>query len=350
MALSMQSLDVSFLETTYHATYLLGTEAPDNPEHIGDSYEHHVYYYSSGSLQDDASAERASDMYASALDRLEAGDFSVAAYYIGAMTHYIADMGVFGHTMGAYTDWGAEEHHADYEEEFESMLGSLDLPSGLELGNMTAYDAALDLARDVTFGSGDIMPNIWMDDNYDWSDGAFVDSAMTSLYASVSAVAAAVNHLMFEAGYEAPPEPDPTTPEEPEPEPEPDPVAPSEPMGLEGYAEDGEVVLMWSPPLEDGGASVIEYIVYRGEGTAAMVEVARVPSGALVWRDTSVEAGETYRYCVAARNSVGTGEDSDVVSVTLPSDGERLLLPAVAAAVLAFLLSVAALVFRGRRR
>ncbi len=41
--------------------YLYGTELPDNggaPDGIGDQFLHHVYYYSDGSLQDDASAVR----------------------------------------------------------------------------------------------------------------------------------------------------------------------------------------------------------------------------------------------------------------------------------------------------
>lgn len=66
MALTLQSEDVNFLSITYHTNYLLGTEAPDNPAYIGDSYYHHVYYYSDGALQDDKSADRASDMYQTA--------------------------------------------------------------------------------------------------------------------------------------------------------------------------------------------------------------------------------------------------------------------------------------------
>ena len=31
------------------------------------------------------------------------------------MTHYIADVAVFGHVMGAKSDWGVEMDHSDYE-------------------------------------------------------------------------------------------------------------------------------------------------------------------------------------------------------------------------------------------
>jgi hypothetical protein len=42
--------------------YLYGTELPDNggaPDGIGDSFKHHVYFYSTGDLQDNISASRA---------------------------------------------------------------------------------------------------------------------------------------------------------------------------------------------------------------------------------------------------------------------------------------------------
>ena len=348
MALTLQTEDVSYLTGTYHTDYLVGTEAPDNPEFIGDSTHHHVYYYSSGALQEDDSAGRAEAMYDLALARLEAGDFSVAAYYIGAMTHYIADVGVFGHTMGAYTDWGTEVHHSDYEEAFEDRLDSLALPPGIVLGNMSAYDAALGLARDTTFGQGDIQTNVWMDANYDWADDTFEASAMASLHGAVSAVAAAVNHLLFEAAYEPPPEP------EPEPEPELDPTAPSRPMSLEAYIDDGDVLLMWVPPSDNGGTPIVEYIVYRGNTTDDREVVATVSNLLLKWTDGSVEAGETYHYWVAARNSVGTSELSNEATATVPAaddaDGDGYLLPAAVSAALAAIISAAALLLRRRSR
>jgi hypothetical protein len=198
-ALSSQTRDVTFLTTTYHAQYLLGTEAPDNPAYIGDSTNHHAYYYSGGSIQDDVGAARASAMYQTVLGYLRTGDYGNAAFYIGAMAHYISDVGVFGHTMGASTDWGTEAHHSDYENEFEARLGTISTPS-IVLGNLAAYSATTGLAYTITFGSGTIKSNVWMDANYDWSDSVFSASAIASLYASVGAVAAAINHLLIEAG------------------------------------------------------------------------------------------------------------------------------------------------------
>lgn len=199
MALTIQTRDVTFLTTTYHAMYLLGTEAPDNTAYIGDSTNHHIYYHSGGVIQDDVGADRALAMYQTALGYLTTGDFGNAAYYIGAMTHYIADVGVFGHTMGSTTDWGSEVHHSDYENEFEARLGTIPAPS-IVLGNLAAYSATTGLAYTITFGSGTIKSNVWMDTNYDWSNSVFSASAIASLYAPVGAVAAVINHLLIEAG------------------------------------------------------------------------------------------------------------------------------------------------------
>jgi len=205
-ALAFQSASVGFLLTTYHSDYLIGTEAPDNGAYIGDSYNHHVYYTSSGSLQTDIGAVRARAMYQSALSSLKASDFEQAAYYAGAMAHYIADVGAYGHTMGPSTVWGTSPHHSDYESHAGTLLGSLTAPTASALPGRDAYNATLSLARETTFGSGAIETNIWMEANYDWSDAQFRASWLESLNESVRAVAAALGQLLSEAGFSAVPE------------------------------------------------------------------------------------------------------------------------------------------------
>jgi hypothetical protein len=199
-ALAIQTRDASFLTGDNLVRFLLGTEAPDNDEYIGDHDEHHVYYYATGAVQDDAAGLRAQDMYDLALLADLEDRPADTAYYLGAMAHYISDVGVFGHTMGAVTVWGYEEHHTDYEEEFESIIDSLERPTDMTLSNMSAYDAALGLAKDITFGTGSIKANTWMDDNYEWSDSVFVASAMASLDAAVYSVAATIEHFLWEVG------------------------------------------------------------------------------------------------------------------------------------------------------
>ncbi|MBN1677580.1 MAG: zinc dependent phospholipase C family protein [Candidatus Thermoplasmatota archaeon] len=344
-ALTLQTRDVSHFETTYHNSYLIGTEAPDNPAYIGDFMNHHVYYYSDGSLQDDASAKRAKAMYESASARLISGDFEAAAYYMGAMTHYISDVGVFGHTMGSHTDWGDEEHHADYEGQFESMLLSLTLPPTVTLGDSSAYDATLDLARDITFGSGTIKSNVWMDDNYDWSDSAFEASAMASLHRSVYAAAAAINHLLTATA---------SYPDEPVDPGDVTPVleAPDAPASLDAYVQGGHVFLVWSPPANDGGSPVIEYVIYRGTELNSPQPLATAASNAQSWQDLSADEGETYYYWVVARNSAGPSGMSEVASATLPrsDDANPLFWPAAFSVAFAALVSAGAVVWRRRNR
>ena len=75
--------------------YLYGTELPDNgaaPDGIGDFYNHHVYFYSTGDLQDDISALRAQEEYDEVIDRLKSGEDALAAKHAGIMSHYVVDL------------------------------------------------------------------------------------------------------------------------------------------------------------------------------------------------------------------------------------------------------------------
>lgn len=197
-AIELVAGEKTFLSTTFRSSYLLGTESPDNPDMTGDTWNHHVYYDPSGLVTEDNAARRARETASAARNLMAAGDFELAAYYIGAMSHYIADVGVFGHTMGSGTAWGEEEHHSDYEAEIGSRILSLAPPSQISITANDPYDVTLDLAAQITFGRGDIKPNEWMDNNYNWSDAVFVASAYASVYAAVYAVASAVQYLLQE--------------------------------------------------------------------------------------------------------------------------------------------------------
>lgn len=340
-ALDLQTRDVSHFKSTYHDSYLIGTEAPDNPQYICDYTKHHVYYYSDGSVQDDASARRAKAMYDSALTRLSAGDFNAAAYYMGAMTHYIADLGVFGHTMGEYTDWGSEVHHQDYESGVEAILDSLTLPSAITLGYSSAYDAAMSLAKTVTFGSVTVKSNVWMDASYDWGSSVFEESAKASLFQSVHAAAAAMNHLLTAA------EPDEPEPEDPDQD-SPEQRVPDPPASLEAYVEEGYLLLVWSPPTDVGGTPVVEYLIYRGLELNDIRLLTTVSSYTQTYEDRDAEEGRTYYYRVAAKNAVGIGSMSEVATATLPRDGisNSLFWPAALSTAAAAVVSAVALVLR----
>jgi hypothetical protein len=179
------------------ATYLYGTELPDNsqaPDGIGDTTKHHVYYRADGSLQDDTSAIRAQEEFETAVSLYLSGNLSEAVKRLGAMTHYISDMAVFAHMMGASTDWGKETHHSDYEnyvnqrtnsynDEFNVFLsfdGTLDV--------ISAYNATLRLAFDTTFDIDGDLTCVWMDRNYDWENTVFRNRCGESLNLAVNLV------------------------------------------------------------------------------------------------------------------------------------------------------------------
>jgi len=195
--------------------YLYGTELPDNnqaSDGIGDTTKHHIYYNSAGQMTDNAAAVRASTEYANTLNFLKARDHAKAAKNAGILTHYIADMAVFGHVMGSNTDWGKEVHHTEdyepyvnertssYNAEFNSYL-SFD---GV-LSNVSAYDAAKNLAYDTTFDVNGDFTCVWMDQNYDWSNPTFKNRAGESLNLAVNYVTDVLHTLYLQGGTEVSP-------------------------------------------------------------------------------------------------------------------------------------------------
>gem|GEM_PF-584569 len=189
------------------AAYLYGTELPDNgiaPDGIGDTLKHHIYYWSNGSLQDDASAFRAYEEYNKTVDFLEVGDFESASKTAGIMSHYIVDVAVFGHVMGAATDWGTEDHHSDYESYVNQKTSTYDaefntyLTFDGELDVIPAYYAALTLAHDTTFDTDGDLTCEWMDQNYNWNDPQFKDRCGESLNLAANYLADVLHTLYLE--------------------------------------------------------------------------------------------------------------------------------------------------------
>jgi hypothetical protein len=101
-------------------------------------------------------------------------------------------MAVFGHVMGATTDWGSEIHHSDYEDYVKEKTLSYNSEFNTYLvfdGNLTrisAYDAASLLAYDTTFDLNGNLTCVWMDQNYNWSNPTFKDRCGESLNLAVN--------------------------------------------------------------------------------------------------------------------------------------------------------------------
>lgn len=157
---------------------------------------HHVYFKENGELIEeevcnhaDDAAEAAQDEYDKAVDAIRDGNHELAVIYMGAIAHYIGDLAVFGHVMGKPTkDWWGNEAdveglHKGYEtwiQEYTHWF-DFDWPFGSsnnfddsmeydgEIRLISAYDAAIEMARDTTFDDPDIegdLDCVWMYQTY----------------------------------------------------------------------------------------------------------------------------------------------------------------------------------------
>ncbi len=142
--------------------FLVGTEAPDESgvsmtldgtavTGFGDVTNHHVYYNTDGTTYDDIAAIRVKlcgNLADAAMDEQKR---DLAAFYLGAMTHYISDLSVFAHVMDG-VDSG--DHDA-----FEGYVGTrtndhTDRESFFNIFSFTVtsktpYNAAKDLGWDT---------------------------------------------------------------------------------------------------------------------------------------------------------------------------------------------------------
>lgn len=195
----------------HKALYLLGTEAPDNPNIHADcngpntgygdtGAGHSVEWESDGSgfvEGRDRAAFRAQQEYHKAVTAYLRGDLNEAAYYLGAMAHYVGDAAQFGHT---YPD---EANHSNYERWAASRTDSFN--EGHFEGSLVAsslvrrrpYTAVKRISKAVFFGRGDILPAPTMDAKYrNERDQAFLDSAGAALNVGVNELAD-VLHTFF---------------------------------------------------------------------------------------------------------------------------------------------------------
>jgi len=183
--------------------YLLGTEAPDNNDipdacnapnngyddrGSGHSVEWQTDYSSfaswpNGSLKDRA-ARRAQEEYSKAVVAYERGLFSDAAFYLGAMAHYIGDVSQFGHSVPD------EDNHSNYENWSKRRASSFDDPDlrgFIQLDNLVRrrpYTAVKRISLMTARGRGDILSASVMDRKY--GDGERDDVFVKSVGASVN--------------------------------------------------------------------------------------------------------------------------------------------------------------------
>ncbi len=94
-------------------------------------------------------------------------------------------------------------------------------------------------------------------------------------------------------------------------------TVPTAPQNLIANAGNGNVVLTWSVPANNGGTTVTGYKVYRGTtpGGQGATPIATL-GGVLTYTNTGLTNGVTYFYKVSAVNSVGEGARSNEASAT----------------------------------
>jgi len=113
--------------------YFLGTEAPDKgttattePGYRDLGQCHCVLFDRSGTVTRDHAELRVRQEFDRARRALAAGKPGMAAFYAGAMAHYLGDLSAFYHMMGKQSHWGEERKgvHGKYEAALERTIAA----------------------------------------------------------------------------------------------------------------------------------------------------------------------------------------------------------------------------------
>ncbi len=121
--------------------YFLGTEAPDVGAKLAGAeggYKdtgacHCILFDLHGGVTRDRAELRVKQEFEKAQRALAAGNKKLAAFYAGAMAHYLGDLSQFCHIMGPQSHWGSEEKkvHSNYEAAVEKTMDAQTRKSSL---------------------------------------------------------------------------------------------------------------------------------------------------------------------------------------------------------------------------
>ena len=182
--------------------YRIGTEAPDNSRITADCATPHTGYGDTGAGHSvdwnadhsamivDQAAVRAQEEYDKAAAAFASGDPAAAAFFLGAMAHYIGDVSQFGHTIpdednhGNYEGWVGRRTDSFNEGVFEIYLRESSLV------RRVPFTAVRRISMRISEGWGTILPAEEMDDGYDnGRPQPWVDSIGESLNLGVNELA-----------------------------------------------------------------------------------------------------------------------------------------------------------------
>ncbi|MGD0817078.1 MAG: fibronectin type III domain-containing protein, partial [Methanomassiliicoccales archaeon] len=90
---------------------------------------------------------------------------------------------------------------------------------------------------------------------------------------------------------------------------------PDPPTNVTADGGNAKITLNWTAPVNNGGAAIDGYLVYKGSSPLAMTFYRNVlPTIPLTFQDTTVINGQTYYYNITAHNSMGQSTYSSTVS------------------------------------
>jgi len=103
-------------------------------------------------------------------------------------------------------------------------------------------------------------------------------------------------------------------------------LSPLPPLNLSATATNRKISLAWDPPLQDGGAPVTHYNIYRAATPLREVLLQQPVVGA-AYEDTNVRHGETYYYQVTAVNAAGESarsQEASAAGICFPGTDKRV--------------------------
>jgi fibronectin type 3 domain-containing protein len=89
---------------------------------------------------------------------------------------------------------------------------------------------------------------------------------------------------------------------------------PDPPTNLTADGGNARITLNWTAPVNNGGAVIDGYLVYKGSSPLTMSFYKALPATPCTYQDTTVINGQTYYYNITAHNSMGESAYTDHVS------------------------------------
>ncbi len=93
-------------------------------------------------------------------------------------------------------------------------------------------------------------------------------------------------------------------------------TVPSVPLNLTADIDSGSVTLHWDLPLNDGGAPITHFLIYRGNSTDSLEMYVEVSGTSVSFIDSGLVNGVEWTYCIKAGNSEGYSASSNLISAT----------------------------------